>query len=132
MQGHIHKRVHTCKDGQQTTHWYVVADVEPGLDGRRRQKWHGGFRTRREAEVIRARLVNDLHNHSYVIPARLTLREWVHDSWLPMIQPICTYFLKLGEVSQGQICLFRDPFRDPFCITARSTHPTFGVRTVTS
>ena len=86
MQGHIHKRVHTCKDGLQTIHWYVVVDVEPGLDGRRRQKWHGGFRTRREAEVIRARLVNDLHNHRYVIPARLTLREWVHDSWLPMIQ----------------------------------------------
>ena len=36
--------------------------------------------------MIRARLVNDLHNHRYVMPARLTLREWVHDSWLPMIQ----------------------------------------------
>jgi integrase len=86
MQGHIHKRVHTCKDGRQTTLWYVVVDVEPRLDGRRRQKWHGGFRTRREAEVVRARLVNDLHNHRYVIPTSLTLAEWVHDSWLPMMQ----------------------------------------------
>ena len=25
--------------------WYVVVDVGPGLDGRRRQKWHGGYRT---------------------------------------------------------------------------------------
>jgi Phage integrase, N-terminal SAM-like domain/Arm DNA-binding domain len=86
MQGHIHKRVHDCKDGRQTTRWYVVVDVEPDRDGRRRQKWHGGFRTRREAEVVRARLVNDLHNHRYVIPARLTLSEWVRDSWLPMVQ----------------------------------------------
>ena len=86
MQGHIHKRVHACTDGRQTIRWYVVVDIEPGLDGRRRQKWHGSFRTRREAEVVRARLVNDLHNHRYVIPARLTLGEWVRDSWLPMVQ----------------------------------------------
>ena len=77
MQGHIHKRVHACTDGRRTIRWYVVVDIEPGLDDRRRQKWHGGFRTRREAEVVRARLVNDLHNNRYVIPGRLTLREWV-------------------------------------------------------
>jgi integrase len=86
MQGHIHKRIHACKDGRRTIHWYVVVDVEPHLDGRRRQKWHGGFRTRREAEVVRARLVNELHNHRYVMPGRLTLGEWVRDSWLPMVQ----------------------------------------------
>jgi integrase len=86
MQGHIHKRVHTRRDGRQTTRWYVVVDVVPRPDGGRRQKWHGGFGTRREAEVVRARLVNDLHNHRYVIPARLTLAEWVHDSWLRMMQ----------------------------------------------
>jgi hypothetical protein len=86
MQGHIHKRVHTCKAGTQTIRWYVVVAVEPDLDGRLRQKWRGGFRTRREAEVVGARLVNDLHNHRYVIPARLTLRAWMHDSWLPMMQ----------------------------------------------
>ena len=86
MQGHIHKRVHTCEDGRQTTRWHVVLDVEPRPDGRRRQKWHGGFRTRRQAEVVRARLINDLHNHRYVMPARLTVAEWVRQSWLPMIQ----------------------------------------------
>lgn len=86
MEGRIYKRVHSCKDGRQTTLCYVVVDVEPGIDGRRRRKWHGGFGTRREAEVVRARLVNDLHNHRYVIPARLTLAEWVHDRWLPMMR----------------------------------------------
>ena len=41
-------------------HWYVVVDVSIDQDGRRRQRWHSSFRTRREAEVVRARLVGDL------------------------------------------------------------------------
>jgi len=86
MQGHIHKRVHTGKNGQQTTRWYVVVDVGMAVDGRRRQKWHGGFRTRKEAEIARAKLVDDLHTGSYVVPGRLTLAEWVRDSWLPMTE----------------------------------------------
>jgi integrase len=86
MQGHIHKRVHTCKDGRQTIRWYVVVDAGYDPGGRRRQKWHGGFRTRREAEVVRARLVNDLHNNRYVMPARTTFRDWVLGSWIPMAE----------------------------------------------
>ena len=75
MQGHIHKRVHTAKNGKQTTRWYVVVDVGTDADGRRRQKWHGGFRTRKEAEIARAKLVDDLHTGSYVIPDRLTFAD---------------------------------------------------------
>jgi integrase len=77
MQGHIRKRVHTTKDGKETTHWYVDDH------GRRRQKWHGGFKTRREAEVARAKVVNEIHTGSYVLPQHTTLAEWVNDSWLP-------------------------------------------------
>jgi integrase len=86
MQGHIHKRVHTTKGGKQTTRWYVVVDVGTNADGRRRQKWHGGFRTRKEAEVARAKLVDDLHTGSYVMPDRLTFGDWVATSWLPMTE----------------------------------------------
>jgi integrase len=86
MQGHIHKRVHTGKNGKQTTRWYVVVDVGMAVDGRRRQKWHGGFRTRKEAEIARAKLVDDLHTGSYVVPGRLTFAEWVRNSWLPMTE----------------------------------------------
>ena len=84
MQGHIHKRVRTDKNGKERTLWYVVVDVGIPQDGRRRQKWHGSFRTRREAEVARAKLVDDLHSGSYVTPGRTTLSEWVIESWLPM------------------------------------------------
>jgi integrase len=64
--------------------WYVVVDIGADRDGRRKQKWHGGFTTRREAEVERAKVVSDLHAGGYVAPDRLTLAEWVGESWLPM------------------------------------------------
>ena len=86
MRGHIHKRVRKTRAGKETTRWYVVVDVGVDSNGRRRQKWHGGFATRREAEVARAKIVNDLHAGSYVAPDRLTLAEWVRESWLPLIR----------------------------------------------
>ncbi len=87
MQGHIHKRVRTNKDGKETARWYVVLDLGFDHEGRRRQKWHGGFRTRREAEATRAKLVTELNTGSYVVPGRTTLGEWIRDSWLPMTEP---------------------------------------------
>ncbi len=84
MRGHIHKRVRTNAAGKQTTRWYVVVDTGVDQDGKRRQKWHGGFDTRREAEIERARIINDLHTGGYVAPDRLTLAEWVRESWMPM------------------------------------------------
>ena len=55
MKGHIHKRVHSTADGRTTTTWYVVVDAGRKADGKRRQKWHGGFRTRKEAEAEKSR-----------------------------------------------------------------------------
>lgn len=82
MQGHIHKRVRSTKDGKQVTAWYVVVDLNRGPDGRRRQKWHGGFRTRREAEVAKAKLVNEVHGGTYIEAGKSTLTDWVESSWL--------------------------------------------------
>jgi len=86
MEGHIRKRTHTTTDGRETVRWYVVVELGRPADGRRRQKWHGGFRTRKEAEVARAKLVGDLHAGTYHEPSRMTLREWVIDNWLPTIR----------------------------------------------
>jgi integrase len=85
MQGHIHKRVRTDRSGKERTLWYVIVDLGVDHSGRRRQKWHGSFRTRREAEVARAKLVDELHSGTYVSPTRTTLSEWAIDSWLPMM-----------------------------------------------
>jgi integrase len=84
MQGHIHKRVRTDSKGKDRTLWYVVIDLGVDETGRRRQKWHGSFRTRKEAEVARAKLVDNVHSGTYIAPDRTTLSEWVTDSWLSM------------------------------------------------
>jgi integrase len=86
MQGHIHKRVRASKDGRQITKWYVVVELNRGPDGRRRQKWHGGFRTRREAETAKAKLVSEVHAGIYIEPAKTTLEEWIESTWLPTMR----------------------------------------------
>lgn len=86
MQGHIRKRVHTTKSGSQTVNWYVVIDLPRDASGKRRQKWHGGFCTRKEAEAARARIVHEFNSGTYVEPTAIALEEWVHWHWLPTIQ----------------------------------------------
>lgn len=86
MQGHIRKRTYTTKSGRQTINWYVVVDRGRGLNGKRQQKWYGGFRTRRQAEVARTKIVGDIHSGTYLEPSRLTLSEWVAEKWLPTMQ----------------------------------------------
>ena len=86
MQGHIHKRVRTCQNGRKSTLWYVVVDLPRGAEGERRQKWHGGFQTKKAAEAVRARLVHQLTTGFYVEPSSMRLSEWLVDHWLPVHQ----------------------------------------------
>lgn len=86
MQGHIRKRTHTTKSGKETVNWYVIVDLGRDVNDKRRQKWHGGFRTRKEAEVARTKIVRDLHDGTYTEPTKLTLREWVEEKWLPTVR----------------------------------------------
>jgi integrase len=86
MQGHIHKRVHKTSDGRQTVNWYVVLDLGRGTDGKRRQKWHGGFRTRKDAEVAPSKLITSLNAGTYVEATSMTLEEWVRASWTPTMK----------------------------------------------
>lgn len=86
MQGHIRKRVHTTKDGTQTVNWYVVIDLPRDANGKRRQRWHGGFHTRKEAEAARAKIVYEFNTGIYVEPTATTLDEWVQWHWLPTVQ----------------------------------------------
>lgn len=73
MQGHIHKRVHRAVDGREKVTWYVVVSLGRDGTGHRRQKWHGGYRTRREAEAARAKLVNEVNTGIYAEPTKITL-----------------------------------------------------------
>src|SRR5207247_5470441 len=84
MRGHIRRRVKTGADGKPKTYWYVVVDLGQDADGKRRQKWHGSYKTRREAENASTKIVSDLEQRTYVEPTKLTLDDYVHGERLPL------------------------------------------------
>lgn len=77
MRGHIRKRANT---------WAVVVDVGRDEDGRRRQKWHSGFRTKREANEALTEILGELSTGQYVTPSKLTVRELLEQEWLPGVR----------------------------------------------
>lgn len=85
MKGHVAKRRWKTKSGTKIG-WYVVIDIGRDLDGKRRQKWHGGFTTRAEAEAARVALVAELEAGSYTEPTAVTLDEWVSGGWWALIK----------------------------------------------
>lgn len=86
MRGHVHKRQWKGRGGKVQTLWYAVVDVGTGDNGKRKQKWHGGFKTRREAELALSDIVQALEKQTYVSPQRVTLAEFVRTDWLPTMQ----------------------------------------------
>jgi integrase len=86
MRGHIHKRQWKGRGGKTQTLWYVVVDVGQGDDGKRQQKWHGGFKTRSDAQRAMADIVRALERQTYVAPRRLTFGEFVRGEWLQMMR----------------------------------------------
>jgi hypothetical protein len=63
----------------------IELDTDPAT-GRRRQKWHSGYRTKREAERARVDLLSKLDRGEYVEPSQQTLAEFLHE-WLRAIEP---------------------------------------------
>ncbi len=68
------------------TGWYVVIDIGRDLDGKRRQKWHGGFSTRADAEAHRVALVAELDAGTYTEPSVVTVDEWVNGGWWVLLE----------------------------------------------
>ena len=63
----------------------VELDPDP-VTGRRRQRWHSGYRTKKEAERARVDLLGKLDSGEYVEHARQPLGAYV-DDWLTAIEP---------------------------------------------
>jgi hypothetical protein len=63
----------------------IELDADPAT-GRRRQKWHSGYRTKREAERARVDLLSRLDRGAYVEPSHQTLAEFLEE-WLRAIEP---------------------------------------------
>lgn len=86
MHGHIRKRTHRSKSGKTTTRWYVVVDLGRGLNGKRRQKWHGGYATVGDAEQARAEIVASVYDRTYVEATKVTVASWVTGDWLNALE----------------------------------------------
>lgn len=67
--------------------WYVKIELDPEAStGKRRQKWHSGYPTKREAERARIDLLSKFDRGEYVEPSHQTLGEFLTD-WLAAIEP---------------------------------------------
>src|SRR3990170_4586374 len=63
------------------TSWGLKVYVSDPQTGARKQKWFGGFRTRKEAEVQLADMLAKIHGGSMVPTTKLTVAEFLED-WL--------------------------------------------------
>ncbi len=72
MKGHVRQRGGT---------WVFVLDLGRGSGGKRRQKWQGGFRTRKDAERELTRVLHELNTGAYVEPSKFTVSEYL-GQWL--------------------------------------------------
>jgi integrase len=67
--------------------WYVKIELDPDPGtGKRHQKWHSGYRNKRDAERARVDLLSKLDRGEYVEPSHQTLGEFLTD-WLVAIEP---------------------------------------------
>jgi len=62
--------------------YYVKIELDPDpATGRRRQKWHSGYRTKREAERARVDLLSRFDRGEYIEPSQQTFGEFLEE-WL--------------------------------------------------
>lgn len=62
--------------------WAVIVDVGRDAAGHRKQRWHSGFETKRDASRALTEILGRLQNGSYVEPSKQTvsgfMREWLN------------------------------------------------------
>src|SRR5262245_29430282 len=72
---------------KRDSRYYVKIELDPDpRTGRRRQKWHSGYRTKREAERARVDLLSRFDRGEYIEPSHQTLGEFLEE-WLRAIEP---------------------------------------------
>ena len=66
--------------------WSYVLSLGRGPDGKKQQKWVGGFRTRREAEAALTEALERIRTGTWADPGRQTVGEYLED-WLTAVRP---------------------------------------------
>lgn len=77
MKGRLQKRGQT---------WSYIVDLPPYPDGRRRQKWKGGFRTKRDAEAALAQILVDVAHGLPGSTSKAKVGDFLTD-WLASVAP---------------------------------------------
>jgi len=111
MRGHIRKR------GKK---WSVVVDVGHDETGQRRQRWHSGYNTRREAQAALTELLGRVQRGDYVEPSKQTVAgftaRWlesvkvrVRPSTFGMYETLCRLYVApmLGTIGLQQLTASR-------------------------
>lgn len=65
--------------------WYVVVEDRDADTGRRKRRWHSGFRTKRDAQAACSELLASLQRGDYVAPSRQTVGQFATE-WLEAIR----------------------------------------------
>ena len=63
--------------------YYVVTDIAPGRTGKRRQKWHASYPTKKQAEKELRKVLVELDEDRYVEPSSRTPQAYLLEDWLP-------------------------------------------------
>jgi integrase len=77
MRGHVRKRGNS---------WSVVYDEGHDEDGKRRQRWLSGFKTKKEASAALTKALHGLGSGDYVTPSETTFAAYL-TAWLETITP---------------------------------------------
>jgi len=71
---------------KRDTRYYVKIELDPDpITGKRRSKWHSGYRTRREAEKARVDLLSKFDRGEYVEPTQQSVADYL-TGWLAAIE----------------------------------------------
>lgn len=72
MRGHIRKRGST---------YSIVVDIGRDENGKRKQKWISGFKTKKEAEKALAEIIAKIEKNEFIEPSKITLQQFINE-WL--------------------------------------------------
>ncbi len=70
--------------GRKNGTYYVVIELPPDAEGKRRQKWHRAG-SKEDAERLLPELLVQVHRGVYVATSRTTVRDYLLKSWLPSL-----------------------------------------------
>ncbi len=70
---------------KKNDHWYVVIEDKDPTTGKRKRRWHSGYRSKREAQAACNELAVAMQRGEYLAPNKQTVGDFVEE-WLETIR----------------------------------------------